>query len=150
MRALAARGISLTKFYGLTHPSQPNYLASVAGDYFGLNHDEYVEVDAKVFTLVDLLEDADVSWKGYFEGLPGPGYAGVGSTRWEGGGYDYVRKHKYVYLFLNHLPSLFGLHGPAFTFYVIEEVGLIYISIYNRRYPPHLTNATYCSSTALS
>lgn len=48
-----------------------------------------------MLTLVDLLEDANVTWKGYFEGLPGPGYAGQGSTS-QDGSWDYVRKHKYV------------------------------------------------------
>ena len=31
---LASRGLSLTNFYALRHPSQPNYLAQIAGDTF--------------------------------------------------------------------------------------------------------------------
>ena len=94
LKFLAAEGVSLTNYFAITHPSQPNYLASLAGDYFGLNHDGFVEVDAKVATLVDLLEDQNVTWKGYFEGIPGPGYMGQGSTMHNGQGYDYVRTHK--------------------------------------------------------
>ncbi|KAK3371532.1 phosphoesterase family-domain-containing protein [Lasiosphaeria ovina] len=91
---LKRRGILLTRYYAHTHPSQPNYLAAVAGDYFGLNHDENVRVPEDVFTVVDLLETKNISWAGYFEDMPGPGYmsdASDGSTG--NGGWDYVRKH---------------------------------------------------------
>lgn len=33
---LASKGVSLGNYYGVTHPSEPNYLASVAGDHFGM------------------------------------------------------------------------------------------------------------------
>ncbi|KAK3941705.1 putative acid phosphatase [Diplogelasinospora grovesii] len=91
---LKKQGILLTRYYAHTHPSQPNYLAAVGGDYFGLNHDEFVRVPENVSTVVDLLDWRDISWAGYFEDLPGPGYMGWGSdgsTR--NGGWDYVRKH---------------------------------------------------------
>lgn len=97
---LTKEGILLTSYYGLTHPSQPNYIASVGGDYFGLNHDGFVRIPQNVSTLVDLLDTKDISWKGYFEGIPGPGYMGE-QTTWPGGGLDYVRKHKLVMSF-NH------------------------------------------------
>lgn len=45
-------------------------------------------------TVVDLFEDKGITWKGYFEGMPGPGYMGEGSTGQDGKGWDYVRKHK--------------------------------------------------------
>lgn len=45
-------------------------------------------------TVVDLFEDAGITWRGYFEGMPGPGYMGEGSTAQDGRGWDYVRKHK--------------------------------------------------------
>ena len=82
----------LTNYYGLTHPSQPNYIASVGGDYFGLDDDGFVRIPENVLTLVDLFDEKDISWRGYFEGIPGPGYMGVGST--DNGLWDYVRKHK--------------------------------------------------------
>jgi hypothetical protein len=86
-------GISQTRYYAHTHPSQPNYLASVAGDYFGLNHDDVVRLPTNVSTVVDLLEEKDISWGGYFEGNPGPGYMAAGSYAPDGT-WDYVRKHK--------------------------------------------------------
>ncbi|TVY42249.1 putative acid phosphatase [Lachnellula subtilissima] len=90
---LSKQGILLTEYYGLTHPSQPNYIASVGGDYFGLNQDGFVQIPENVSTLVDLFDTQDISWKGYFEGLPGPGFMGEGSTAFDGSGWDYVRKH---------------------------------------------------------
>lgn len=92
---LKREGISLTKYYAHTHPSQPNYLASICGDYFGLDHDDEVVVPENVSTVVDLLDTKGIAWGGYFEDLPGPGYMGVaaeGSSR--SGKWDYVRKHK--------------------------------------------------------
>lgn len=93
IKNLAKQGILLTEYYGLTHPSQPNYIASVGGDYFGLNHDAFVQIPENVSTIVDLFDEPGISWKGYFEGLPGPGYMGPGSTAWDKSGWDYVRKH---------------------------------------------------------
>jgi len=91
---LVKQGVLLTEYYGLTHPSQPNYIASVGGDYFGLNHDMMVNIPQNVSTLVDLLETKNIDWRGYFEGVPGPGYMAEGSTPTGGTKFDYVRKHK--------------------------------------------------------
>lgn len=91
-------GISQSRYFALTHPSQPNYLASVAGDYFGLNHDELVRIPKNVSTVVDLLEDKSISWGGYFEGNPGPGYMAQGSYAADGT-WDYVRKHNHFVSF---------------------------------------------------
>ncbi|KAF7882568.1 uncharacterized protein EAF02_005931 [Botrytis sinoallii] len=63
---LTKQGILLENYYGLTHPSQPNYIASVGGDFFGLNHDEFVRIPHNVTTVVDLFEDAGITWKGPF------------------------------------------------------------------------------------
>jgi acid phosphatase len=90
---LAKQGILLTEYFGLTHPSQPNYIASVGGDYFGLNSDDFIRIPENVSTVVDLFDTKGITWSGYFEGLPGPGYMGAGSTGRDGV-WDYVRKHK--------------------------------------------------------
>lgn len=91
-------GILLTQYYAHTHPSQPNYIAAVGGDYFGLDHDDFVRIPENVSTVVDLLDVKDISWKGYFEDLPGPGYMALGSDGSTGNGqWDYVRKHKCVF-----------------------------------------------------
>ncbi|KAJ2894003.1 phosphoesterase [Zalerion maritima] len=90
---LKKQGVSLTNFYALTHPSQPNYIAAIGGDYFGLDHDDGVTIPYNVSTFVDLLDWSGVSWSGYFEGIPSPGYMGgasigAGTDKW-----DYVKKH---------------------------------------------------------
>lgn len=91
---LKRQGLFLTRFFAQTHPSQPNYLATVGGDYFGLDHDSPVRVPENVSTIADLLEDRQISWAGYFEDMPGPGYMAEASDGHTGnGGWDYVRKH---------------------------------------------------------
>ena len=35
---LASKGITLNNYFGVTHPSEPNYVASVGGDNFGMDN----------------------------------------------------------------------------------------------------------------
>jgi hypothetical protein len=62
-------------------------------DYFGLINNDFVRIPENVSTVVDLFETKGITWIGYFEGLPEPGYMGARSTGSDGG-WDYVRKHK--------------------------------------------------------
>src|SRR6476661_1490383 len=60
-----------SNYYGVTHPSMPNYIASIAGDNFGLQDDN----DQKVVNfdrqnLVDQLEAHHIRWGAYMETLP--------------------------------------------------------------------------------
>lgn len=68
LAALAKKGISLTNKFAVTHPSMPNYAAAVSGDYYGVNHDDLINIPSNVSTVVDLLEDQGVSWGEYQEG----------------------------------------------------------------------------------
>ena len=75
----------LTRYYGLTHPSLPNYLALVSGSTQGITSDCVTcEVDAR--SLANTLEAAGQTWKAYLEGLPERGYLGGFSGR-------YAKKH---------------------------------------------------------
>ena len=59
------------RYYGVTHPSMPNYLASIAGDNFGIQDDNdqnVVNLDRR--NLVDQLEAHHMSWDAYMEDLP--------------------------------------------------------------------------------
>ena len=59
------------QYYGVTHPSMPNYIASIAGDNFGIQDDNdqnVVNLDRR--NLVDQLEAHHVSWDAYMEDLP--------------------------------------------------------------------------------
>ena len=40
---LSKEGLLLDSFYALTHPSEPNYIAAVGGDFFGAGDDDFCE-----------------------------------------------------------------------------------------------------------
>jgi len=67
MKSLASRGVRLRKYFGVTHPSQPNYIAATAGLSFVVDDNRH-DIDAT--NIVDLLEAKGVSWKAYMEDLP--------------------------------------------------------------------------------
>ncbi|GME27158.1 Phosphoesterase [Neofusicoccum parvum] len=73
---LASKGVTLDNYHAVTHPSQPNYLAAIGGDYFGMNHDDLSTFDANVSSVIDLLESKGVSWGEYQEDMPYTGYTG--------------------------------------------------------------------------
>ncbi|OCK73011.1 phosphoesterase-domain-containing protein [Lepidopterella palustris CBS 459.81] len=100
LQALAKQGISLTNYWGVTHPSEPNYAASVAGDYFGMENDDFISIAANVSTVVDLLDTKGISWGEYQESLPYAGYTGFNFTNQQNtSNNDYVRKHNPLILF---------------------------------------------------
>jgi hypothetical protein len=90
---VASQGITLTNYNAITHPSQPNYVASVGGDTHWVWEDWMFRIDSDVKTIVDLLEDAGVSWSLYQEDMPYSGFEGNWVNH-ETGANDYVRKHK--------------------------------------------------------
>jgi hypothetical protein len=68
---LAKHNAMADHYYGVTHPSMPNYIAAIAGDNFGIQDDEdenVVNLDRK--NLVDQLEAHSVRWAAYMETLP--------------------------------------------------------------------------------
>ena len=71
LRKLAAAGADMTNYFGAFHPSQTNYLASLAGEVCAVTNDTAPEKPLMQETLVDLLEAAGLSWKAYMEGYPG-------------------------------------------------------------------------------
>jgi phosphatidylinositol-3-phosphatase len=83
--SLARRYASLTRYYAVTHPSLPNYIALVSGSTGGISKDcSQCSVDTP--SLADTLEAAGRTWKTYAEGLPSPGFLGSSSGR-------YAKKH---------------------------------------------------------
>jgi hypothetical protein len=68
LKQLASRGTFLSNSFGVTHPSQPNYIAAIAGAPLGVTSDNQVDLEAT--NLVDLLEEKQVTWKAYMEDLP--------------------------------------------------------------------------------
>ncbi|KAK0614916.1 phosphoesterase family-domain-containing protein [Bombardia bombarda] len=89
---LASQGISLTNYFAITHPSQPNYVAAVGGNTFGITDDSFQRISSSTKTVVDLLDTAGISWGIYQEHSPYTGF----QANWKNqvsGADDYVRKH---------------------------------------------------------
>jgi phosphatidylinositol-3-phosphatase len=63
-QAIAKYGVA-TNYYGVTHPSQPNYIAATSGATNGVNDDNDITVD--VPNIVDQLESHGKTWKGYMQ-----------------------------------------------------------------------------------
>ena len=84
LTALAARGAALTAYKGVGHPSQPNYVAMIAGDTLGVKDDKPVNLAGR--HLGDLLDAKGLSWGVYAEGYPGGCFLGEKAGQ-------YARKH---------------------------------------------------------
>ncbi|KAL0490648.1 acid phosphatase [Acrasis kona] len=87
----ASLGSLLTNYKAITHPSQPNYLATISGSFWKKNTDSSVSVSNT--TIVDLLEAKGLSWRSYQEDFPGDCFK---KDR-----YPYVRKHNPFMTFEN-------------------------------------------------
>jgi len=107
---LASKYGLATDYFGVTHPSEPNYVANVGGSFFGIQDDNQfyctpamattdpncagTTVDHTVSNanIATQLEAAGKTWKGYFQSLPpvpstgiimtGPNANGVYSFKW--------------------------------------------------------------------
>lgn len=88
-----SKGVTLSNYFGVTHPSEPNYMASIAGDYFGMQNDDFNRNPQNVSTIIDLLEHRGVSWGLYQEDMPYTGFEGFAWVNHQNGKNDYVRKH---------------------------------------------------------
>lgn len=88
MRDLASSGAVLTDYRAVAHPSQPNYIAMIAGSTQSVRTDRPVDLPGR--HLGDLLEEHGLSWKVYAEGYPGDCFAGASRRTPDG---DYVRRH---------------------------------------------------------
>jgi hypothetical protein len=83
---LAAKGASMTHSYGVTHPSQPNYLALFSGSTQGVSGNGCPVHFRKANNLGHQLGKSGRSFVGYAESLPRTGFRGCASGR-------YLRKH---------------------------------------------------------
>lgn len=82
-----------TNYTGVAHPSLPNYVALIAGSTFGSRSDDPTQLfDGP--SLPQQLTQAGRSWKGYFQGLPQPGFDGPSSGL-------YAKKHNPFMLMRN-------------------------------------------------
>jgi hypothetical protein len=83
--AYARRYANVTSYYGVTHPSLPNYIALVSGSTHGITSD-CTSCVVTGRSLADTIEASGRTWKTYAEGLPAPGFLGAGKGR-------YAKKH---------------------------------------------------------
>ena len=89
---LVQRGSLMQSMTGESHPSEPNYVAMIAGDTMGVFADDDVNLSGN--HLGDLLEQKGKTWKAYAEGFPGNCFSGSTSG-------NYARKHVPFISFIN-------------------------------------------------
>lgn len=101
-----------TYYFGATHPSLPNYLASVAGDYFGVqsdadscfapDHGTPCISGLTAPNIVDQLEQKHISWEVLQQSMPNIGFLG---TRFPISGPKlYAQKHN-PFLYFNSVAT---------------------------------------------
>ncbi|MCC9307177.1 alkaline phosphatase family protein [Kitasatospora sp. RB6PN24] len=86
INSLADQGALMTSSFGVSHPSEPNYMALFGGSTFGLSSDSCPVSEGSTANLGSELLASGRTFVGYSEGLPS-----VGSTKCTSGAY--ARKH---------------------------------------------------------
>ncbi|MDH7447492.1 alkaline phosphatase family protein [Aquimarina sp. 2201CG14-23] len=71
LKKLAKVGAEMSNYFGAFHPSQTNYIASLAGEICNVTNDTPPSTPLMQQTLVDVLEAKNISWKAYMEAYPG-------------------------------------------------------------------------------
>src|SRR4029078_2775885 len=98
-------------YFGVSHPSLPNYVAMISGDFFGggSNDDSCFNPDHgqtchgfDAPNLVDQLEEAHIAWEGLFESMPNAGFLG---SRYPSVSSLYAQKHNPFVYFKNIAPD---------------------------------------------
>jgi acid phosphatase len=96
INALIEDGLLFTNSHGVTHPSQPNYIALFSGSLQGVTNDRCLD-DETPYTTPNLghtLIENGYTFAGYSETMPEEGYAGcgIGESEFHGSSL-YARKH---------------------------------------------------------
>lgn len=112
----------------VTHPSQPNYAASVGGDIFGMDHDGFVRFPENISTVVDLLDTKGISWGEYQEDLPYPGFPGFNYSNQFNYANNYVRKH-------NPLVNFDSVANNASRMEQIKGFDVLFADVYRKKLP---------------
>jgi hypothetical protein len=128
INALASKYGLATNYFGVTHPSEPNYVANIGGSFFGIQDDNQfyctpalassdpncagttVNHTLSAPTLADQLTAADLTWKGYFQTLPPVPSTGLIKTGPNANG-------PYTFKFPNNTNALYASkHNPFVNF----------------------------------
>jgi hypothetical protein len=83
LNELAASGANLTQSYGITYPSQPNYLALFSGSTQGVRSNDCPKNFPTADNLGHQLLEAGLSFVGYAESMPAVGFRGCEAGRYE-------------------------------------------------------------------
>lgn len=94
---LPSKGYLLTNMNGITHPSQPNYIAMVSGDTHNVINDSVYDLNVR--SIADILEEKGLTWKSYQENYPADG--ACHTDKIIGGAHSYARKHNPFMSFVN-------------------------------------------------
>jgi acid phosphatase len=70
LKYLSATYVNSTSYFGVCHPSAPNYLALIDGDPLQCGSDTVHKGQYHNTTLPDLLDAHQLTWGGYFESMP--------------------------------------------------------------------------------
>ena len=62
-------------YYGVTHPSEPNYIATISGSNWGVNDDQPTNTYNHL-NIVDQLEQHHLTWAAYMDSMPSVGFTG--------------------------------------------------------------------------
>jgi hypothetical protein len=117
LTSLAQQGLSLTKSFGVTHPSQPNYLAFFSGSTHRLTSDTCPHTFSGPNLATELV-NAGYTFIGYSESLPRAGYSGCTAGA-------YARKHNPWVDFSGLPPSV----NQPFTAFPTDYARLATVSI---------------------
>ncbi len=92
LNGLLAHHASLTNMHGVTHPSEPNYIALFSGSTHGVTSDGVYNLAAQ--NLADQLEAHGKTWAVFAQNVPSGCYTGATASGGADGSGTYARKHE--------------------------------------------------------
>jgi phosphatidylinositol-3-phosphatase len=98
--SLAHKYAMAANYYGVTHPSEPNYVATISGSNWGVNDDQPTNTYDHL-NIVDQLEQHHLTWAAYMESMPSAGFTG---TQYPSSAALYVNKHN-PFVLMNDISS---------------------------------------------
>jgi phosphatidylinositol-3-phosphatase len=93
--SLAHKYAMAANYFGVTHPSEPNYVATISGSNWGVNDDQPTNTYDHL-NIVDQLEQHHLTWAAYMESMPSAGFTGA---QFPANAALYVNKHNPFVLF---------------------------------------------------
>ena len=122
-----------TNYSGVGDPSEPNYVAMLGGDTFGISSDDpywFPGQTVNASNLMTQLEAAGKTWRGYFQNMPYAGYRGYCYPDKCNGIPDadtqYVTKHNGIVNFTNmQNPTELGKMFPFAQFSADLQAGAV-------------------------